>query len=200
MLPTTPESSNQSSPPTMPSMDSHSDTSNTINSLEMPSDPPHSNSHLEMALYENSGKTPPVMQVISHRPWVEQPPALAYVVSFLHAIPFVFQVEASTACDEISVRLMVIWHSNRAWYEPTVVVWYALILLAGRRVLLGACLWAPSWEVLRHWKRGWQHLRGLSVQGSTTGCPASAPNLARLQRLCPGTTQGLATWGPMPAG
>ena len=34
-------------------------------------------------------------------------------------------------CNEISVRLMVIWHSNRAWYEPTVGAWYSLVLLTG---------------------------------------------------------------------
>ena len=28
-------------------------------------------------------------------------------------------------------------------------------------------------------------------------CPASMPNLARPQGLCPGTTLGLAVWGPM---
>ena len=44
------------------------------------------------------------------------------------------------ACNEIGVRLMVIWYSDRAWYELTMVVWYALVLLASRRVLLGACL------------------------------------------------------------
>ena len=41
-------------------------------------------------------------------------------------------------CDEIGVRLTVIWHSNRAWYEPTVVAWYALVPLASGRILLGA--------------------------------------------------------------
>ena len=28
----------------------------------------------------------------------------------------------ATVCDEIGVRLTVIWHSDRAQYEPTVVV------------------------------------------------------------------------------
>ena len=51
-------------------------------------------------------------------------------------------------CDEISVRLMVIQHSDRARNELTVVAWYTLVPLAGGRVLLGACLQAPSQEVL----------------------------------------------------
>ena len=88
---------------------------------------------------------------------------------------------------------MVIRHSDRARYEPTVVAWYTLVLLASRRVLLGAHSRAPSQEVLQHQKRGWWCLRGLSAQGSTTGCPASMPNLARPWRLCPGMTQG---WQP----
>ena len=46
--------------------------------------------------------------------------------------------ELHVDCDEISVRLMVIWRSDRAWYEPTVVMWYTLVLLTSRRVLLGA--------------------------------------------------------------
>ena len=104
------------------------------------------------------------------------------------------------ACNEIGVRLTVIQYSNRAQYEPTVGAWYALVPLAGRSVLLGACSWVPSQEVLLCQKVGWQHLRDLSAQGSTTGCPASMPNLARPWRLCPGMTQGLATWGPTPAG
>ena len=57
-------------------------------------------------------------------------------------------------CDEISVRLTVIRYSDRARYEPTMVAWYALVPLAGRRVLLGAYLRAPSREVLRHRKGG----------------------------------------------
>ena len=57
-------------------------------------------------------------------------------------------------CDEIGVRLTVIQHSDRAWYEPTVGAWYMLVLLAGRRVLLGAYLQAPSQEVLQCWKVG----------------------------------------------
>ena len=43
-------------------------------------------------------------------------------------------------CNEIGVRLTVIWYSDRAWYESTVGVWYVLVLLAGGSVLLGACL------------------------------------------------------------
>ena len=62
--------------------------------------------------------------------------------------------QSSASCDEIGVRLMVIWYSDRAWYEPTLVVWYALVPLAGRRVLLGACSRAPSQEVLRRQKGG----------------------------------------------
>ena len=59
-----------------------------------------------------------------------------------------------TYCDEIGVRLMVIQCSDRAQYELTVVAWYTLVLLAGRRVLLGAHLRAPSQEVLRRQTMG----------------------------------------------
>ena len=57
-------------------------------------------------------------------------------------------------CDEIGVRLTVIRHSDRARYEPTVVAWYALVPLAGGRILLGAHSRVPSREVLRCWKGG----------------------------------------------
>ena len=41
---------------------------------------------------------------------------------FLAIILFGQSQAHTEICDEIGVRLTVIWHSNRARYEPTVVV------------------------------------------------------------------------------
>ena len=97
MSPTSPESSNQYSPPTTPSADSSSSMSCTDNSLETPYNSPRSDGHQAVASLEDSEKSPPpATQVSDLRPWVVQPPAMAYVVSLLHAIPFLFRIEVPT--------------------------------------------------------------------------------------------------------
>ena len=56
----------------------------------------------------------------------------------------------------------------------------------------------PVDKVLLGRDRGDDNLGAHQHRDQRSGCPASMPNLARLQRLCPGTTQGLAAWGPTP--
>ena len=51
-------------------------------------------------------------------------------------------------------------------------------------------------KVLLGRERGDNNLGAHQHGDQHSGCPASTPNLARLRRLCPGTTQGLAAWGP----
>ena len=95
MSPTSPESSDGYSPPATPSTDSISDMSYTDGSPEMPNNSPHSNEHQEVVLFKDSKENPPpTSQVLVHKPWMESPPALAYMVSLLHALPFVFQAKA----------------------------------------------------------------------------------------------------------
>ena len=95
MSPTSPESSNQDSPPTTPSVGSVSDMSYTSSTPDTPNNSPCSNNHQEVILFKDSKENPPpTSQVLVHRPWTEELPILAYVVSLLHALPFIFQARA----------------------------------------------------------------------------------------------------------
>ena len=76
-------------------MGSISDMSYMDGSLETPNNSPHSNKHQEVVLFKDSKENPPpTLQVLVHKPWTESLPALSYVVSLLHALPFVFQAKA----------------------------------------------------------------------------------------------------------
>ena len=96
MSPTSPESSDQSPPSTPASTSSPSESSCDSSFPETPDDSPRSDTHQEVSLFkENGTHLVPVTQVLIHRPWTEEPPALAYVVSLLHALPFIFRAETT---------------------------------------------------------------------------------------------------------
>ena len=72
-----------------------------------------------------------------------------------------------------------------------------LVLIAIGRCSPRGSVGTPADKVLLGRDRGDDNLGAHQHRDQCSGCPASTPNLARLWRLCPGTTQGLAAWGPM---
>ena len=101
-------------------------------------------------------------------------------------------------CDEIAVRLGIPSTSYRGWSIPIVVALCALVLIAVGRCSPRGSVGMPADKVLLGRNRGDDDLGACQHGDQRSGCPASVPNLARPQRLCPGATQGLAAWGPMP--
>ena len=72
-----------------------------------------------------------------------------------------------------------------------------------RPIAIGRCsprglVGMPADKVLLGGERGDDDLGARQHGDQRSGCPVSAPNLARPRGLCPGMTQGLAAWGPMP--
>ena len=101
-------------------------------------------------------------------------------------------------CNEITVRLGIPSTSYRGWLIPIVVALCTLIPIAVGRCSPRGSVGTLADKVLLGRDRGDDDLGACQHRDQCSGCPASMPNLARLQRLCPGTTQGLAAWGPMP--
>ena len=101
-------------------------------------------------------------------------------------------------CNKIAVRLGILSTSYRGWSIPIMVALCALVLIAVRRYSPRGLVGMPADKVLLGRNMGDNGLGTCQHRDQHSGCPASVPNLAWPQRLCPGTTQGLAAWGPMP--
>ena len=103
-----------------------------------------------------------------------------------------------TDCNEIVVRLRIPGTSDRGQWVLTMVAWNTLVPFSIRRVSPRGLVGMPADKVLLGEARGDDDLGACQHRDQCSGCPASCPNLARPQRLCPGTTQGLTAWGPTP--
>ena len=101
-------------------------------------------------------------------------------------------------CDKIAVRLVIPGPSDRGQWDPTMCVDYALVLITVGRVSPRGSVGMLADRVLLGGKWGDDGLGTRQHGDQRLGCPASTPNLAWPQRLCPGATQGLAAWGPTP--
>ena len=94
------------------------------------------------------------------------------------------------------VRLGILGTSYRGQLIPMVGAQWALIpITVGRGSPRGSVSTLAD-RVLLGRKMGDDSLGTRQHGDQCSGYPASMPNLARLQRLCPGMTQGLAAWAP----
>ena len=99
-------------------------------------------------------------------------------------------------CNEIMVKLKILSISDRGWSIPTVVVQCVLVLITVGRCSPRGLVSMLADRVLLGRKVGDDSLGTCQHGDQCSGCPVSTPNLAWLQRPCPGTTQELAAWGP----
>ena len=92
-------------------------------------------------------------------------------------------------CDEIAVRLGIPSTVYRGWSIPIVVALCALVPITVGRCSPRGSVGTPADKVLLGRNRGDDNLGARQHRDQRSDCPASAPNLARPRRLCPGTTQ-----------
>ena len=96
------------------------------------------------------------------------------------------------------VRLGIPRASDRGQWVPTMVAWNTLVPITVGRVSPRGLVSTLVDRVLLDGKWSDNDLGTHQHRDQCSDYPASTPNLARPQGLCPGMTLGLAVWGPTP--